>query len=65
MRAAIPTGARSVAVLLNHLTGMAIRQIIALLAEEYDTELDIRDRMLKHALVWATIWPKGLYYLVP
>ncbi|MGI6733678.1 MAG: hypothetical protein ACOX4J_05845 [Anaerovoracaceae bacterium] len=52
--------------LLNHLTGMAIRQIIALLAEEYDTELDIRDRMLKHALVLGDYMAQGvMHYLVP
>jgi hypothetical protein len=52
--------------LLNHLTGMGIRQIIALLEKEYDKELDIRDRMLRHALILGDYMAKGvMHYLVP
>ncbi len=52
--------------LLNNLPGMSIREKIALLEQEYDKELDIRDRMLKHALILGDYMAQGvMHYIVP
>lgn len=45
---------------------MSIRENIALLEQEYDKELDIRDRMLKHALILGDYMAQGvMHYIVP
>ena len=52
--------------LLGNLTSMIIQEIIALLEEEYELELDIRERMLSHALVLGDYMAGGVMnYLVP
>ena len=52
--------------LLDNLTGMGIQEVIALMEEEYELELNIRERMLIHALVLGEYTARGvMQYLVP
>ncbi len=52
--------------LIGNLTGMGIQEIIALLDEEYELELNIRERILAHALVLGDYMANGVIrYLVP
>ncbi len=52
--------------LLDHLASMGIQEITALVSQEYERELDIRDRMLTHALVLGDYMANGvMFYLVP
>ena len=52
--------------LFNYLNELIITEVIAMLSGEYDKELDIRDRMMKHALVLGNYMASGvMQYLVP
>ncbi|HWQ77976.1 MAG TPA: hypothetical protein VN381_04130 [Anaerovoracaceae bacterium] len=52
--------------LLYQLNSMIITEMVAMLSEEYDRELDIRDRLLKHSLMMGDYMARGvMHYLVP
>jgi hypothetical protein len=52
--------------LFYYLNELIITETVTMLAGEYDKELDIRDRMMKHALVMGDYMASGVMsYLVP
>ncbi len=52
--------------LLSSLTNMGIQEAMALLNQEYELELDIRDRILRHALILGDYTASGVInYLAP
>jgi len=52
--------------LLNQLNNLITTEMVAMLLEEYDRELDIRDRMLKHTLTMGDYMARGVMHaLVP
>jgi hypothetical protein len=52
--------------LLYQLNNQVATEMVALLSEEYDKELDIRDRMLKHTLMMGDYMARGVMHaLVP
>lgn len=52
--------------LFNHLNEMIISEMIAILSDEFDKELDIRDRIFKHSLIMGDYMAGGvMHYLVP